>query len=325
MSEARSSLSSRVAAGWARAESVVTKVLLLVIFGIGLIAQFVKPVGDALEGKAYLGGALLSLVGYVLYAEVQRLNGAHQAQREHTENLYETVQRLNSMLRPQAGVMVTPADLEAEFKEALQAGGEIHLAAMGFTGETFATPLKRILERLPPNSRRIVHIRVLVPDFTKEIEVPGLLGADGKVGDAPDFRHELVRQIAGYQALLKSMIIRMRDKDQGKLTVSFRVMHMSPSLKLYLINDDQAFEGIYDKIELRRDQYRSPEPAGEGIETNGRLLDPQGYDSLLTRWSRDDGERAREIIVRRRELFDTFWNAAHELSVVSGTNGAQPS
>jgi hypothetical protein len=43
-----------------RFEPLVTRLLLLGIFVTGLTAQFVKPVGDALEGKAYLGGALLS-------------------------------------------------------------------------------------------------------------------------------------------------------------------------------------------------------------------------------------------------------------------------
>ncbi|MFD3929897.1 ATP/GTP-binding protein [Streptomyces sp. NPDC058614] len=304
MSEARSSLSSRVAVGWPRAESIVTKVLLLAIFVTGLVGQFVKPVGDALEGKVYIGGALLSLVGYVLYTEVQRLNSA---------------------LRPQAGKVVTPAGLEAEFEEALRAGGEIHLAAMGFTGETFVMPLKQILERLPANRRRTVYLRILVPDFTKPIEVPGLVGVDGKVADAPGFRRSLVKQIEGYEAQLKSLIGRMEDKDRGTLNVQFRVMHMSPSLKLYLINDDQVFEGIYDRIELRRDEYHSLNPAAQGTATTARLLDPQGYDSLLTCWRRNDGDRAREIIVRRRELFDTFWKTAHELSVSSGRNGPQVS
>ncbi|WP_237519804.1 hypothetical protein [Streptomyces sp. HUCO-GS316] len=43
-----------------RFEPLVTRVLLLGIFATGLTAQFIKPVGDALEGKAYLGGALLA-------------------------------------------------------------------------------------------------------------------------------------------------------------------------------------------------------------------------------------------------------------------------
>ncbi|MEU9243927.1 hypothetical protein [Streptomyces sp. NPDC048385] len=62
-----------------RVEPVVTRVLLLGIFVTGLTAQFVKPVGDALEGKAYLGGALLSLVGYVLYDQVKELTSSVRA------------------------------------------------------------------------------------------------------------------------------------------------------------------------------------------------------------------------------------------------------
>ncbi|WP_371642747.1 hypothetical protein [Streptomyces mirabilis] len=50
-----------------RFESAVTRFFLLGIFVVGLTAQFVTPLGDALQGKAFLGGALLSLVAYVLY------------------------------------------------------------------------------------------------------------------------------------------------------------------------------------------------------------------------------------------------------------------
>ncbi|MFF1545264.1 hypothetical protein [Streptomyces sp. NPDC058291] len=45
-----------------RFEPTVTRVLLIGIFVTGLTAQFVKPVGDALAGMVYLGGALLGLV-----------------------------------------------------------------------------------------------------------------------------------------------------------------------------------------------------------------------------------------------------------------------
>jgi hypothetical protein len=88
-----------MAARWSRAESAVTRVLLLAVFCVGLVAQFVKPVGDALQGKTYIGGALLSIVGYVLYAEVLRLNTAHDAQREQTRRLDETVRRLGEEVR----------------------------------------------------------------------------------------------------------------------------------------------------------------------------------------------------------------------------------
>ncbi|MFF1319148.1 ATP/GTP-binding protein [Streptomyces chartreusis] len=285
------------------------------------MAQFVKPVGDALADKVYLGGALLTVVGYVLYAEVQRLNSAHGAREEAEEaldaavrRLDHEVQRLNSVLRPRAGEVVTPRQLEDEFEEALEAGGHVRLTAMGFTGETFAAPLKNILQGLSENRLRTVSLRVLVPDFTREIEVPGLVGADGKAGDSPEFRARLRHQTAEYESNLKYQIGRMAVARRGTLTVEFRVLHMSPSLKLYFINDDVVYEGIYDKIDLRPDPWTTGTPDRSGPETaDGRLLDLIGYDSLLTRWSFDGGGHARTIIMRRRELFETLWKAAREL------------
>ncbi|MFF6999511.1 ATP/GTP-binding protein [Streptomyces sp. NPDC008313] len=296
----------------------MTRTLLLAIFLIGLVAQFVKPVGDALEGKVYIGGALLSLVGYLLYAEVQRLNAAYATQREGRDLLLATarrwdaeVQRLSRALGPREGSMVTPEELKAEFKKALEAGGNVDFAVMGFTGETFVRPVKKLLERTSPNAPRAVRLRILLPDFTRPMEVPGLVRA-GKVMDAPGFRRSLRQQIAGYRADLEGLVDRLEARGWGTLSVEFRVMHMSPSLKLYLVNNDRVFEGIYDKIELRPNPYGTddPEPS-EGRDTD-KLLDLLGYDSLLTRWHGDDGERARDVIGRRRRLFDTFWDAARE-------------
>jgi hypothetical protein len=316
VSDTRSSWSDRLAAGWGRAESTVTKLFLAAVFALGLLAQFVKPIGDALEDKVYLGGALLTVVGYVLYAEVQRLNAAHATQRENEQaldqvvrRLDDEVQRLNAVLRPRGGEGVTPSELEQEFKEVLEAGGEVRLTAMGFTGETFAVPLNRILQVLGTDPRRTIGLRVLVPDLTKEIEVPGQVGENGKISDAPGFRDHLRRQIAGYESILRSQIGRMAVGRRGTLTVEFRVLHMSPSLKLYFINNDVVYEGMYDRIDLRPDPMNTAPEAGDG-----NLLDLVGYDTPLTRWSLDGGDHAREIVRRRRELFETLWNVAHELT-----------
>lgn len=315
MSDTRPSWSDRLAAGWGRAESTVTKLFLAAVFALGLLAQFVKPIGDALQGKVYLGGALLTVVGYVLYSEVQRLNAAHSAQRENEEalgqvarRLDDEVQRLNAVLRPRGEEGVTPSELEREFKEALEAGGEVRLAAMGFTGETFAVPLKTILQSLGADPLRSVSLRVLVPDFTKEIELPGQVGPGGKISDAPDFRAHLRRQIAEHESSLRSQIGRMAVGRRGTLKVEFRGLHMSPSLKLYFINNDVVYEGIYDKLDLRPDPSNTAPAVGDG-----NLLDLIGYESLLTRWSLAGGDHAREIIRRRRELFETLWNVAREL------------
>ncbi|MFE9021945.1 ATP/GTP-binding protein [Streptomyces sp. NPDC007808] len=331
MSDTGSSWTRRLAAGWGRAESTVTKLFLFAVFVVGLVAQFVKPVGDALQDKVYLGGALLTVVGYVLYAEVQRLNAGHSEQRRAEAELQAVarrlegeVQRLNQALRPRG---VPPTELEARFKDVLERGGDVRLSVLGFTGETVADPLvTRVLPRLTQGVSRTIRLRVLVPDFTKEIEFPGRVGADGKAGDAPRFRASLVNRIALHEERLKNQTERMERKAQGTLSVEFRVLHMSPWLKLYFINDDVVYEGIYDKVEPNSetrdaDVTGQPEPNGSG----GHLLDPQGYDSLLTRWAKDDGDEAREIVTRRLELFDTLWDSARAFTTeTSGTTPERP-
>ena len=323
-----------MAAGWARAEDTVTRLLLLAVFFVGLIAQFVKPVGDALEGKAYLGGALLSLVGYVLYTEVQKLNATHETQRDSTEQLHETIRLLSGEVQnlaagqaQQHGVHVTMDDLMEQCKQLLWRGGEVHLWAMCFTGETFVRSLKDLLGRMPDNRERKVHVRILVPDFNQRIEVPGLV-RDGKITDAVGFRLNLVKKIGEHERDLREMIGRMNHANKGTLTVEFCAIHMSPSLKLYVINDEQVFEGIYDRIELRPNEYGSAVPPQPGSRTDDdQLLDLIGSDSLLTRWNRDDGARAREVIDRRRTLFNTFWDKANDLATLAarsvGNDSAQ--
>ncbi|MFC7905674.1 ATP/GTP-binding protein [Streptomyces nigra] len=297
MSNTRPSWGGRLAARWSRAEPTLTRLFLAGVFVVGLVAQFVKPVGDALADKVYLGGALVTVVGYVLYAEVQRLNGRLDSQ----------MQRLHS------GRIVTPRELESEFQEALE-GRDVRLAAMAFTGETLAVPLKNFLQDLGENRQRKVSIRVLVPDFSRQIEVPGFAGEDGKISDSPAFRAELRRKITDYERSLKEQRGRMAVANKGTLTVEFRVLHMSPSLKLYFIND-RVYEGIYDKIDLRPEPWTTGGPAQPGsAPVDGRLLDLIGYDSLLTRWSPDGGAHDRMMIRRRQEFFETLWNAARELA-----------
>jgi hypothetical protein len=318
VSDARRSWSERLAGIWRRTESTVTKIVLAFVFALGLVAQFVKPVGDALQDKAYLGGALLTAVGYVLYSEVQRLNTAHTIQQETEQSmtgavrrLEEELQRLNAVLRPQ----VTPRALQDEIRQALEAGGDVQLTAMGFTGETFVISVKTILQRLSRDPLRRVHLRVLVPDFTKEIEIPGQVGAEGKVSDSPRFREHLRHMVVEHERGLKAHIGRMAVAGQGTLTVEFRVLHMSPSRKLYFINSDVVYEGSYDKLDLRPDPESAAAPDPLGPDTAGVfLLDVIGYDSLLARWSLDGGDQARKIIVGRREFFETLWRAARELT-----------
>nr|WP_257101384.1 ATP/GTP-binding protein [Streptomyces sp. alain-838] len=301
----------------------MTKGLLLAVFCVGLVAQFVKPVGDALQGKTYIGGALLSIVGYVLYAEVLRLNTAHDAQREGARHLHDTVRQLSeevreltARLRPQSGEDVSADRLMEECAQALRRGGEIELWGLCFTGETFVEPLRRVLEDLPPDPSRSVSVRILVPDFTRPIEgsrprAGGGRQAGGRPGipPVPGREDRRVRARAADDA--------RQDGPQGPGRADRRVPHGAHVALPQAVRRRRrgGVRGDLRQARLRPDEYRSPGTAPSGPGTEGdQLLDLIGHGSLLTRWSRYDGELAREVVARRRAFFGTLWDAACPLS-----------
>ncbi|MGQ4434300.1 hypothetical protein [Streptomyces sp. SAS_260] len=154
-------------------------------------------------------------------------------------------------------------------------------------------------------------MRVPVPDFTEEIDVPGQVGVGGGICDAPEFRGHLRRMVVEHELRLKAHIRRMTVRGQGTLTVDFRVLHMSPMRKLYFINSDVAYEGLYDKLDLRPDPDCAAAPGPDPAE--GDLLDILG-GSRLDRWSLDHGEQDRKDLARCREFFETLWQEARGLT-----------
>ncbi|MEI5099204.1 hypothetical protein RB200_11955 [Streptomyces sp. PmtG] len=270
----------RLRQGWARAESVVIRALLLSVVGLSLAAQFVRPVGDALEDKVYLGGAVVTLVGYVLFDEVRRL-------RESAG--------------PAARQVVLAGDLGGYFQEALPRDPRID--AIGFTGETVVEQLKRCLEPRDLAGHPHVRLRIIVPDFTKPMEIPGRVNERGKAEDDEELRRDLLAKIVGYAGDMGALSHALRGSGRARLDVEFRALHITPLLKFCLIGREQLFDGIYDQVRAA--------PARRGPER--QVLDLMGYDAALAYAHIDAGAEAREKIRHRGLLFDTLWGLARPL------------
>ncbi|MGD1219410.1 hypothetical protein AB9Q10_13370 [Streptomyces krungchingensis] len=94
-----------------KAESLIIRILLTILFTFGLLAQFVPTVGEALEGNTFVGGAVLSFVGYVLYSALQRaLDREDPAQAESRARVREAEQGLEEALRGSASGDTTTND-----------------------------------------------------------------------------------------------------------------------------------------------------------------------------------------------------------------------
>ncbi|MFV8187339.1 hypothetical protein [Streptomyces sp. AF1B] len=263
----------------ARYESAFTRILLLGIFATGLTAQFVKPVGDALEGKASLGGALLSLVGYVLY---------------------DTVKDLAASLRLPTRAQVKSPELGRFVSEAFHAR-TVEIAFLGYTGETLYNELYHRLEGIledPGPTRRVV-IRVLVPDFGLPMRVPSKVGAGGEPIDDPDFRKRLETKCREYDQTLSGLAERLTALGRVTAQCEYRLYPGIPRDKICIFNRELVLHGLYDVT--ARTVMRSSDP---------EFYDPKGYRTDLNVWSLEGSEDAKAVVATWNRHLDGLWNLA---------------
>ncbi|GGJ44999.1 hypothetical protein [Streptomyces brasiliensis] len=260
-----------------RFESLVTRVLLLGIFAVGLTAQFVKPVGDALEGKAYLGGALLSLVGYVLYDQVKELN---------------------SSVRVPTRSLVNSSQLDSFVGEAFRSR-TVEISFLGYTGETLHHALFHRLEALldSPGPIRRVSVRMLVPDFGQPMIVPAKVGVDDAPVDDEDFRKRMEQRCREYDDILSELAERISAGRRVVVECEYRLYPGIPRDKICIFNREVVLHGLYDlsaRMRLRHgDEY----------------YDPKGFRTDLNVWSRA-GTAAETAVATWNKHFDDLWSLA---------------
>ncbi|MET8689834.1 hypothetical protein ABZV77_37090 [Streptomyces sp. NPDC004732] len=262
----------------------MTKALLLGVFLLGMLAQFVQPVGDALEGKVYAGGAILSLVGYVLY---------------------DAMSDLNQRTLPESGSEIRTAELNEHIERVLgnRRTRRIRIDAIGYTGETVQAPVSRSLEALEEGARRNVRVRILVPDFTAPMAIPGTLDADGRAVDDPAYRAYQLDRVRWNIREFGGAARSLRGSRRAEMDVQFRMLRITPLLKFCLINGEELFDGIYDKV------VQEPAP----IPPERQILDLKGYQAVLTHWRSESGAAGREKVAQRQDLFDTLWRLSSPL------------
>ncbi|MGV9994111.1 hypothetical protein [Streptomyces sp. NPDC003374] len=261
-----------------RYEPVVTRALLLAIFATGLVAQFVKPVGDALEGKAYLG-ALLSLVGYVLYDQVKELS---------------------SSVRVPTRVLVSSSEMGTFVREAFQAR-KVEISFLGYTGETLYNALYHRLEDLfdSPGPTRRVTIRMLVPDFGLPMSVPSRVGPDDSPQDDPDFRKRMEGRCREYDSILLELAERLTAAGRVVVECEYRLYPGIPRDKICIFNRQRVLHGLYDLSARMRLEHMGPE-----------FYDPKGFKTDLNVWSREGTAAAEAAVATWNKHFDDLWTLA---------------
>ncbi|WP_225081020.1 hypothetical protein [Streptomyces sp. CoT10] len=262
-----------------RFESAVTRFFLLGIFAVGLTAQFVTPVGDALEGKAFLGGALLSLVAYVLY---------------------DAVKELAASLRLPARSRVESRELERFVGEAFRAR-RVEITFLGYTGETIFISLFYRLEELldDPGPTRRVCIRVLVPDFGQPMTVPSRVGPNGEALDDSAVRRRQELKCQEYDQALSVLAERLNELGRVTVESEFRLYPGIPRDKICIFNRELVLHGLYDVV--ARTILRSSDP---------EYYDPKGYRTDLNVWSAREADGTRAAVATWNKHLDGLWSLA---------------
>jgi hypothetical protein len=262
-----------------RFEPLVTRVLLLGIFVVGLTAQFVKPVGDALEGKTFLGGALLSLVGYVLYDQIKDLT---------------------SSIRVPARSLVNSSQLGDLVNEAFR-HRTVEISFLGYTGETLYHAIYQRLEDLfdNPGPTRRVSIRMLVPDFGRPMTVPSRVGENDIPEDDPEFRRRMERQCHEYDDVLSDLAERLTAAGRVVVACEYRLYPGIPRDKICIFNRKVVLHGLYDLSARMRLNHMGAE-----------FYDPKGYSTDLNVWSREGSADAAAAVSTWNKHVDSLWALA---------------
>ncbi|MFI7011575.1 hypothetical protein [Streptomyces sp. NPDC050145] len=279
---------------WRKWEPRGIRVLLLAVSVLGLVAGFVKPVGDAIQGKTYFGGALLSLVAFLLYDSVKAL----------TEAVAVRESRTGAAAMRHFGV-----DVVAAFGV-----GRAEICVLGYTGETLLQEIKEGLAGLRKGQGNVT-IRVLVPDFSQPRLIPGLRQEGGSSVDDPAFRvQEILPKCRSVSAELAGAV---RDVSEDirvsrRVTFEYLVYDGVPDVKLVILNDECALYGFYDPENTRTWEGNS-------------YRDPSGAGTQLTRVTvAEGGADARRAIHGWKVFFEARWSTARVPVWPNSTNVVPP-
>ncbi|MFF2504899.1 hypothetical protein ACFVTY_16195 [Streptomyces sp. NPDC058067] len=258
-----------------RFESLAVRGVLLGIFVTGMVAEFVKPVGDALQGQTFVGGALLSLVGYVLYDALKDMASA---------------QRAPALTR------IPSSSLPEYVREAFSAR-KVDICFIGYTGETLKEAIYERLNHLldGDGQARDVSIRMLVPDFGRAMSLPSRLGPAGEPVDDPGFRNRMAERCQKYDDQLHEKIEEF-DRVQGvRVTCEYRLYDGVPRDKICIFNESLVMHGLYDlsaTLPWRGERY----------------YDPKGYQTELSVWSLRGGTvPSAEAVAMWTKHFNDLW------------------
>jgi hypothetical protein len=169
----------------------------------------------------------------------------------------------------------------------------------GFSGETLHGVVQEPLDmirsgQLKPAS---VTIRMMLPDTTRPMALPCRVE---DLADDEGYRtrmHHITSRHA--YAILESVEELARLGRIDKANVQIRAHQLPPLFKMYVLNGDEVFFGLYPLV-----KYTIPFPGGQRD-----IFDLMGKDAMVFRHIEASGEAAdAQFIEQTQSWFDAIWD-----------------
>jgi hypothetical protein len=169
----------------------------------------------------------------------------------------------------------------------------------GFSGETLHGVVQEPLDKIRTGEIKpeSVSIRMLLPDTTRPMAIPCRAG---DLSDDPDYRARM-HQITGRHsyAILDTVQELARLGRIKEASTQIRAYQLPPLFKLYLLNGEEAFFGLYPLVE-----HTIPFPDG-----SHPMYDLMGKDAVVFRHSKRSGNPAdTQFVEQAQSWFDSMWN-----------------
>lgn len=169
----------------------------------------------------------------------------------------------------------------------------------GFSGETLHGVVQEPLDKIRSGQLKpaSVSIRMLLPDTTRPMVVPCRVE---DLADDPEFRarsHRLTSRHA--YAILESVHELARKGRIGQGTAQIRAHQLPPLFKMYILNGDEVFFGLYPLV-----RHSIPFPEGQRD-----IFDLMGKDAMVFRHTEASGETAdAQFIEQAQAWFGSIWD-----------------
>ncbi len=169
----------------------------------------------------------------------------------------------------------------------------------GFSGETLHGVIQEPLDKIRTGEIKpeSVTIRMLLPDTTRPMAVPCRVE---DLADDPDYRARM-HQVTGRHAyaILETVQELARLGRIKEATTQIRAYQVPPLFKLYLLNGDEAFFGLYPLVE-----HKIPFPSGDHP-----IYDLMGKDAVVFRHSKATGDETdAQFVDQAQGWFNSMWD-----------------